>query len=110
VIKDAQAATKFKHAFEAYQQRDTFAAMTNFPILIAQLGNRSGSSSFVPGQNSEELLMRRFLMILEGATIGLVVAYGVVGLWRDWKISQSPEAVVEQFEMHPVSPPEGLGI
>ena len=56
-----------------------------------------------------ELFMRRFLMILEGATIGLVVAYGVVGLWRDWKINQSPEAGVEQFEMHPVTP-KGLGI
>ena len=54
--------------------------------------------------------MRRFLILLEGVTIGIVVAYGVVGLWRDWKISQSPEAVVEQFELHPVSPPKGLGI
>jgi hypothetical protein len=61
-------------------------------------------------RNSRELFMRRFLIILEGATIGIVVAYGVVGLWRDWKISQSPEAVVEQFELHPVSPPKGLGI
>jgi hypothetical protein len=46
--------------------------------------------------------MCRFLMILEGATIGL-------GLWRDWKINQSPEAVVEQLEMQPVTP-KGLGI
>ena len=53
--------------------------------------------------------MRCFLILLEGATIGLVVAYCVVGLWRDWKINQSPEAVVEQFEMHPVTP-KGLGI
>jgi hypothetical protein len=49
-----------------------------------------------------ELFMCRFLMILEGATIGL-------GLWRDWKINQSPEAVVEQLEMQPVTP-KGLGI
>jgi hypothetical protein len=54
--------------------------------------------------------MRRFVIILEGATIGLVVAYGVVGLWRDWKISQSPEAVVEQFEMRPVSQLKDFGI
>ena len=54
--------------------------------------------------------MRCFLILLEGATIGLVVAYGVVGLWRDWKINQSPEAVVVLFEMRPVSPPKGLGI
>jgi hypothetical protein len=55
-------------------------------------------------------LMRRFLILLEGATIGIVVAYGVVGQWRDWKMSQSPEAVVEQFEILPASQPNGLGI
>jgi len=54
--------------------------------------------------------MRRFLILLEGATIGIVVAYGVVGQWRDWKMSQSPEAVVEQFEILPASQPNGLGI
>jgi hypothetical protein len=43
----------------------------SFEILKAQLGNRSGSSSFAPRQNAWELFMRRFLILLEAPQLAL---------------------------------------
>lgn len=55
--------------------------------------------------------MRRLFIVLEAATIGMVTAYGFLGLWRDWEHSRGPEAVVQSFEIKPLNaPPKGWGI
>ena len=35
--------------------------------------------------------MRRILIILEAATIGMVTAFGFLSLWHDWKSSTGPK-------------------
>jgi hypothetical protein len=55
--------------------------------------------------------MRRLLIILEAATIGMVTAYGSLGLWQDFRHGHGPEAVVQTFELKPLhSQPKGWGI
>jgi hypothetical protein len=53
-------------------------------------------------------MMRRFLLILQAAAAAGVIAYGLIDLWHDWKISHAP--FVERFEIHLVSSPKGWGI
>jgi hypothetical protein len=55
--------------------------------------------------------MRRILIFLEVATIGMVTAYGVLSLWQDYRAGSGPEAVVRSFEIRPLHiPPKGWGI
>jgi hypothetical protein len=58
----------------------------------------------------EEWLMRRILIILEAATIGMVTAFGFLSLWHDWKMSHGPQAVVLQIHIPPMNPPKGWRI
>lgn len=47
--------------------------------------------------------MRRILIILEAATIGMVTAFGFLSLWHDWKMSHGPQAVVLQIHIPPMN-------